>query len=879
MDNIRTSIEILFKKQNPEKILDKYYDYLNDDKIDRDLFTSTYSYEKPSFYNKDEIQNVYDILDSEWKKLEKTKIDSIFNILVNFTKDILKEDKGTPVCRYKYFFKWRELSYLLGEDLLTTAHFAYDDFIKNYKRSIFAWKPIISTDNIRLKEILKKGSAENHFHLKGSSPHYNLAWISLMNDIKNRDSDFNKIEKEKKLSPEVNYDFNTVNLELKVLIKKASAIRLFLYEEVLLNSEASEMNEKELINKILKSKNNSEIKLYISDLQKNINLHKYLNGKRFDDEIADYLIPKNISSNNYHDKDESYNGNILLYGERYFLYTYLNKFYKGDEKAIKYKRLFHTYIIIKEKFRDELVQINNRTGFGNFADYQNRKAIFLGKDIYKNAVLNMAINSSMKDQHIKSLEARIGPEDSYLQLNKEVKNIDNSVSDKCYFDIGDYTLENFGKRINNLNAEEKNFFYVVHFIKFQDSYGEYLKENSLKSPVRPRNHKVRKDLKQKANAIINLRNSNLNSKNRILGIDAANFEIGCRPEVFSQCFRYLRKYKSENKLENLGKEEPFNLGVTYHSGEDFLSIIDGLRAIDETVRFLEYEQVDRLGHALALGVDPYQYFMEKNYMLILPKQVHLDNVVWLMAKCREFNINLEESVRAILMENYYRLFSYIYNGIIDFECSPEIYYMSWKLRGDNPQNYVEGKYQKKVSIDFWEKCSVSTDKALEELRKNPRTVKLYATYHFNKDVKVRGMESEEIKIDKRFFKIIKELQIKLQKDLAKKNICIETNPSSNYVIGTFKRYDEHPISKLYNLGLTYDAEKLNDCPQLSVSINTDDQGVFATYLENEYALIALSMEKATNDDGELLFNQSMIYDWIDRIREMGLEQSFKRRQE
>lgn len=877
MDNIRTSIEILFKKQNPEKILDKYYNSLNEDKLDRDLFTSTYSYEKPNFYNKDEIQNVYDILDSEWKKLEKTKIDSIFNVLVNFTKDILKEDKGIPVCRYKYFLKWRELSYLLGEDLLTTAHFAYDDFIRNYKRTIFAWKPIISTDNIRLKEILKKGLAENHFHLKGSSPHYNLAWISLMNNIKNRDSDFMKLEKEKKLSPEVNYDFNTVNLELKALIKKASAIRLFLYEEVLLNSEKLEMNEDELINKILKSKSNSEIKLYISDLQKNINLHKYLNGKRFDDEIADYLIPKNISSNNYYDEDESYNGNILLYGERYFLYTYLNKFYKGDEKAIKYKRLFHAYIIIKEKFRDELIQINNRTGFGNFADYQNRKAIFLGKEIYKNAVLNMAINSSMKDQHIKSLEARIGPEDNYFQLNKEVKNIDNSIADKRYFDIRDYTLENFEKKINNTNSEEKSFFYAVHFIKFQDSYSEYVKEDALKSPIRPRNYKVRKDLKQKANAIINLRNSNLNAKNRILGIDAANFEIGCRPEVFSQCFRYLRKYKSENKLENLGKEELFNLGITYHAGEDFLSIIDGLRAIDETVRFLEYEQGDRLGHALALGVDPYQYFMEKNYILILPKQVHLDNVVWLMAKCREFNINLEESVKAILMENYYRLFSYIYNDIIDFECSPEIYYMSWKLRGDNPKNYIEGRYQKMASLDFWEKCSVSNDKALDELRKNPRIVKLYATYHFNKDVKVRGMESEEIKIDKRFFKIIKDLQIKLQKDLAKRNICIETNPSSNYVIGTFKRYDEHPISKFYNLGLTYDTEKVNDCPQLSVSINTDDQGVFATYLENEYALIALAMEKATNDDGELLFNQAMIYDWIDRIREMGLEQSFKRR--
>lgn len=322
MDNIRTSIEILFKKQNPETILDKYYNSLNDNKIDRELFSATYSYEKADCYNKDEIQNVYDIIDSSWKKLSKTKENSIFNILVNFTKDILTEDKGVPICRYKYFLKWRELSYLLGEDLLTTAHFAYNDFIKNYNRTIFSWKPIISTDNIRLKELLKKGTAENHFHLKGSSPHTALSWISLMNNIQNRDSDFKKIQKEKKLSPEISYDFKTVNLEMATLVKKASAIRLFLFEKIILNMENSELDENNLLDTILKSKYNNEINLYMNDLQKKINLYKCLKGKKFGVDTPDYMIPHKISSNNYHEENENYNGNILLYGERYFLYTY-----------------------------------------------------------------------------------------------------------------------------------------------------------------------------------------------------------------------------------------------------------------------------------------------------------------------------------------------------------------------------------------------------------------------------------------------------------------------------------------------------------------------------------------------------------------------------
>lgn len=42
--------------------------------------------------------------------------------------------------------------------------------------------------------------------------------------------------------------------------------------------------------------------------------------------------------------------------------------------------------------------------------------------------------------------------------------------------------------------------------------------------------------------------------------------------------------------------------MTYHTGEDFLDIVDGLRAIDEAMLFLQMEKGERLGHAMALGV-------------------------------------------------------------------------------------------------------------------------------------------------------------------------------------------------------------------------------------------------------------------------------------
>lgn len=73
--------------------------------------------------------------------------------------------------------------------------------------------------------------------------------------------------------------------------------------------------------------------------------------------------------------------------------------------------------------------------------------------------------------------------------------------------------------------------------------------------------------------------------------------------------------------------------------------------------------------------------------------------------------------------------------------------------------------------------------------------------------------------------------------------------------------------------MTYDSVALHSCPQLQVSINTDDQGVFATYIENEYAYMALALEKSKDESGEYLYNRADILQWLENIRNMGIDQS------
>ena len=119
-----------------------------------------------------------------------------------------------------------------------------------------------------------------------------------------------------------------------------------------------------------------------------------------------------------------------------------------------------------------------------------------------------------------------------------------------------------------------------------------------------------------------------------------------------------------------------------------------------------------------------------------------------------------------------------------------------------------------------------------------------------------------------FYSLIETIQEHLLCKIEKKRISIECNPSSNYKIGEMMRYDGHPITKFFNRGLST-PYPLHD---IAVSINTDDQGVFSTSLEREYSLIALAMERYQPEGYKNSPRQ--IIEWLDKIREMSVEQQF-----
>lgn len=913
MDSLRVGIDILFRKIRAESILDYFFANLEAPRkkplsveVDKDVFCEQAILYSPSRFTGDEAENIFNNLCEKWlinrKALHERGRQSVFNLLPAFGQSTLLERDGEPFCKYYQFLRWNEISRDLGEDLFTCSLLAYIDAVANKERNFFSWAPIVSSDNIRIHNLLEYGLAENHFHLKGSAPHFSLSWICLMNRIANRDRDFSRFEADSRLEPELIGKFSDKIAGLYSLVKKAAYIRAYLF--MLLNkldwketcfdahspyTASSKPKDGKDCDKhfpyldLLKPGNENEFDVYITEIQGYIDLLKYEFGCRFDHSAADYTIPKNLTENNF-------NGNILLYGERFFLYHMFRELFTGKNKnVLKYRELFYAYLVIKAKLRQEIVQVNDRVGFKNFQKYQDRKEYFIPDgSIYQKALYYMAVNTSMANQEILSFETRITPKSTKEKMAKAIKTIDNYL-DLAVFSNPYYSqVERLLQETDRAADRESNpHFYTIHFIKHSDKKFNLVSDYLL--AVTPRDNVTRDRVKIQAQALVNLRKSLSPAAGRILGIDAASAEIGCRPEVFAQAFRFLKWHRLGGNYDYL-KEGVENrilkLGTTYHVGEDFLDIVDGLRAIDEAIKFLALERGDRLGHALALGIDARDYYDVKQQKLILSKQDLLDNIVWLISRIRKYGISRFAGLVYDLEMRYDNLYSEIYidrdRGTTNDIPPHTLYYESWKLRGDDPALYQEADLPvDRPALTYWERCGWNEyypgDSENSDIRKNVKITGLYRDYHFNPAAKKKGETMTEFRIKKEYIKAVEMIQQEMQKEICERGIGIETNPSSNYLIGSFRSYDKHPIISFYNLGLTTDPEKIENCPQLFVSINTDDQGVFNTYLEKEYALMALALEKMEDDQGNKIYKKSMIYDWLDRIRRMGLEQSFIRK--
>ena len=860
MHQTRENLDFLFRRLSPEMLLshirsDRFSITVGGAAHSRDtqrFLGEAYEHYAPlnmSEYSYDEL----DLREQTFlKEMDAEQGSGVFAPLISYAEKVLLIQNLEPVCKVEEILNWNSITKRLGQDIFTSSWLAWGDVRRQIEGNwSFIWPAVVRSNDKALEQILKKGLAENHFHLNGSTQVFSVSWACLMNHPEY----ISKIVKK-----------SNDNLTIGISRGPKDNV-LSLRERLLYAVMIRQCLSRRCIGLLTPEKVCEEFMQFDSfvsagKMTSTIEAFRECYGRKFTQpdrsmKCLDYAI-----NDSFYRVDVD-SANRLLAGERGFLYCCFRKQFEGNFTALE-SELLHLYLLIKSNFAGELIQNNSLYGFHNFQEYQARKdASFYGKKEYEVEAYRLAVLAQIQDNHLLSLEARIMP---WLPIKKNISEIDSMIKTAMP------------------EKTDWEHYYVIHFRKSKFTKEEIHEESYVQVP---RNYEVRQKAKQAALALkkyirqYEMVTTSGDVEQRIFGIDACSKEIGCGPETFATEFRYLRECSAHRESLpwwQVRRENFAELGFTYHAGEDFLDIIDGLRSIDETVEFLQLRRGDRIGHAIALGVQSKGFYNLKRYNVYLSKQTYLDNLVWILNRSLEWNVEIAVETRFMFEKKARELIQYIYwdnkPGAKYHEGVLDTYFYSWKLREDHPDLY---RQEKPVIQEGWGWEDYTTymarinDNQLNQYREIESVIDLVKLYHFDNGVKRRGLEAEQIQIDdwNSYADLVTQFQERLQRKIADRGIAVECNLTSNVLIGTFRKYDTHPI-------LRFNRHKLgpNECrPNILASLNTDDLGVFSTSLGNEYALLLCALRKARHIEGKR--DDMAIYDYLDYLRECGISMAFK----
>ena len=315
---------------------------------------------------------------------------------------------------------------------------------------------------------------------------------------------------------------------------------------------------------------------------------------------------------------------------------------------------------------------------------------------------------------------------------------------------------------------------TAHFIKQHDK-----NRNGLF-----RHKDLRDKLNLKATALAALRSSNSKESKKVVGVDAAASEFDTPPEVFAPCFRFLRKNGYRH--------------FTYHAGEDFFHILSGLRAMYEAVVFLDLQRGDRIGHGTASGVTPDVWRDNIGDSLLIRQGEYLDDLVFAF---HLISNGQDEELRNLLPQIGLKIDNMSFDIYQTYR--PVLAHIkAWLMRQENPEEVAAKESQDDTEVLFLKYHQQEIDERYNKIIEVP-------TYDiFDSNALVR-------------------MQQLLLKELHDREIVIETLPTSNVIIG-----NHHDFSTYHLLSwLTW---KKEGKPIPPIVLGTDDVGIFATNIYNEY---------------------------------------------
>jgi hypothetical protein len=387
---------------------------------------------------------------------------------------------------------------------------------------------------------------------------------------------------------------------------------------------------------------------------------------------------------------------------------------------------------------------------------------------------------------------------------------------------------------------------VLHFVKQAERSGG---KGLLHADPRPAGHSCRfgqyfSDRLQEAQAIEAALRRHPELLVILRGMDVCSLELAVPTWVFVPLFQRLREQsqRASQALAHLGHVPPFRF--TVHAGEDFRRLAEGLRRVHEPILFHMVGPGDRLGHAVALGVDPRRW-ATASPLIRQPREERLEDLLWELhlyrEQCIAVNASRLEAVRGEVAE----LSSRIYDRIIPADLLIE----AWRRR-HSPRHLERLGYPYMGALAPRQPAALSDADALLQRYLTDFTV--YA----------RGQSSVEVPVTEQEIQVLQDVQRFLRRLVAQRGMTVEVNPSSNMLIGDVP-FEAHPIFALQPVAGMRAAEG----GPVPVSLGDDDPLTFANCLPDEFGYLYFQLIRKGVGAQDAM-------QWLDQVRRNGLRARF-----
>lgn len=395
----------------------------------------------------------------------------------------------------------------------------------------------------------------------------------------------------------------------------------------------------------------------------------------------------------------------------------------------------------------------------------------------------------------------------------------------------------------------------------------------------------------------------------VRGLDVAGDENAVKTEVFAPALRWLRQglqHKPHRREPSLG------LHLSVHAGEDYAHPLSGMRHVDETVVFCEMHAGDRLGHALALGLEPATW-LHRHGEAVLELDEYVDNLIWAWHYAREMSPHLGLAAQVVpkLELSLNRLIPYLsWLPLINSNASSkrnlptlDTLYQAWFLRrncyhfwsSDDLSLLGDAKFKVAVpDSDILKDRSNQAARAwlnrwrgmrnsragTDQTSFGPKTnsackfkVRVFQSDDQQPQDKQREKELKLLTVNETSSEVrfMHALQDWLLDRYDRLGLVIEANPTSNVYIARLKSHVEHPVFRWYppdestlKPGAINNLFGLRRGP-IKFCVNTDDPGIMPTTLRTEFKLL----REAALEHG---VSRTQAENWLERIRIFGIEQ-------